>query len=243
MKEVHGIILRRIFKKEADTILEVYTKDAGLVYFQAKGVRKAEAKLKFRLDTFNLATIYYASSRYLPIIVDAKVEDRYSLLRQNLDRLRLANTAGHIISNIFESGFPDGRIWQEVLRYFNSLNDNNFSLEELSQLAYLTCYRFLSLGGFDPELVRCTVCLKPIFLGRLNISLINGGLVHNSCTAKSELSLDVARDVLYLVQDMKKGEPVLVLNQRLKEDVWSDFKKLTQFFFQYYFGLDISKLV
>src|SRR3989344_4187918 len=138
MKCVEGIILRKIPKKEADAIFEVYTKEPGLVYFQAKGVRKAEAKLKFRLDTFNLATIYYAPSRYLPIVVDSRVEERHSFLRQDLERLRLANTAGHIISNIFESWFPDSRIWQEITRYFNSLDDQNFSLEELSQLAYLT---------------------------------------------------------------------------------------------------------
>jgi recombinational DNA repair protein (RecF pathway) len=104
------------------------------------------------------------------------------------------------------------------------------------------CYQLLWLGGFDPELARCTVCLKPIFRGRLNISLINGGLVHASC-AYSEVSLSVDREVLYLVNDMKKTDPQAVLSQNLNSATWNDFRKLTQFFFQYYFGLDIGELI
>ena len=242
MNHTEGIILSSASRREADAVFKIYTKELGLVDFQAKSVKKAQAKLKFNLQPFNRATIYFVPARYLPIIVDAKVENNFAVIKNDLERLKLAGAVGHVLRNIFEPNWPDYRSWQKITAYFDSLNNPAVGADKISNLTCLMCYQLLWLGGFDPELARCTVCLKPIFRGRLNISLINGGLVHTNC-AYAEVSLSVNREVLYLVNDMKKTDPRAVLSQELNSDVWNDFRKLTQFFFQYYFGLDIGELI
>jgi len=242
MNYAEGIILSSAARREADAVFKIYTKELGLVDFQAKSVKKAQAKLKFNLQPFNRALIYFVPARYLPIIVDSKIENDFPVLKQDLARLKLAGAVGHVLKNVFEPRVPDYRSWQKISEYFDSLNNPQLDSDKISNLTCLMCYQLLGLGGFDPELVRCTVCLKPIFRGRLNISLINGGLVHAAC-AYTEVSLSVNREVLYLVNDMKKTDPRAVLSQNLNSATWDDFRKLTQFFFQYYFGLDIGELI
>ncbi len=250
MKSVEGIILKKIPRREADFIFEIYTKEMGLAHFQAKSVRKHSAKLKSGLDVFNYVDLFYAPSKYMPIITDFKIRNDFQSIKKNLKLLRLANFGAHVIGKIFEQGLSDEKAWNDVSAYFNSLNKEDLKISEASDSAYIFCYRLLHINGVQPELDKCVRCGKPVLEENLSISLVNGGIAHYKClnTQKIEpyrianATLNLSGGVLNFASLINSESGISPLNIP-NQEVLQDFKKLTEILFQYHFGIDISKLL
>jgi DNA repair protein RecO len=247
MKSIEGIILKKIPRREADFIFEIYTKELGLAHFQAKSVRKHSAKLKSGLDVFNHVDLFYAPSKYMPIITDFKIRNDFQPIKKNLKLLKLANFGAHIIGKIFEPSLSDEKTWNDVSEYFNSLNKENLETEEAVNSAYIFCYKLLHINGVQPELDKCVKCGKPVLEENLSISLVSGGIVHYKCinTQKIEpykianATLSLSGGVLNLASQINSGTGVLVSGGQ-DHEVFQDFKKLTEILFQYHFGLTID---
>lgn len=250
MKQIEGIILKKIPRKEADLIFEIYTKELGLAHFQAKGVRKYSAKLKSGLDVFNHVDLFCAPSKYMPIITDFKIKSDFPRVKNNLKLLKLANFGARAIGKIFEPGLSDDRAWNNVFGYFNSLDKENLKSVEAADSAYVFCFRLLHINGVQPELDKCVRCGKPVLEENLSISLINGGIAHYKCinTQKIEpyrianATLNLSSGVLNLASQVSSGASVSISVEQ-NQDVLQDFKKLTEILFQYHFGIDIAILL
>ena len=250
MKSVEGIILKKIPRKEADFVFEIYTKEIGLAHFQAKGVRKHSAKLKSGLDVFNHVDLFYAPSRYMPIITDFKIRNDFQSIKKNLKFLKLANFGAYVIGKIFEPGLIDEKAWNRISEYFHTLGKEGPEISRAVNSTYAFCYQILHLNGIQPELDKCVKCLKPVLEENLVISLTGGGIAHYKCLDTRRVdpyrianaTLNVSGEVLNLASqsDLK---PVIVLSGSANEETWAYFRKLTEILFQYHFGIDVATLL
>lgn len=250
MKSVEGIILKKMPRREADLVFEIYTKEMGLAHFQAKGVRKHSAKLKSGLDVFNHVDLFYAPSKYMSIATDFKIRNDFSYMKKNLKLLKLANFSSHIIGKIFEPGLADEKAWNRISEYFHIIGKEGLEISGAINSTYAFCYQILHLNGIQPELDKCVRCGKPVLEENLVISLTGGGIAHYKCLNMHRIdpyrianaTLSVSGGVLNLAgqADIKPG---IVLSQSADEGIWADFRKLTEILFQYHFGIDINALL
>ena len=151
MKSVEGIILKKTPRREADAVFTLYTKEQGLMFFMAKGVRKQEAKLKAGLDVFNWVDLFYVPAKYIPIATDFRIKDDFKIIKSDLFRLRLAHFAAGAVLKIFEPGAGEEKIWQKTFDFFSALNNRYASLESLEESVYQWCYHILDLNGLNPR--------------------------------------------------------------------------------------------
>jgi DNA repair protein RecO len=250
MKSIEGIILKKIPRKEADFVFEIYTKELGLAHFQAKSVRKHSAKLKSGLDVFNYVDLFYAPSKYMPIITDFKIRSDLQSVKKNLKLLKFANFGAYVIGKIFEPGLSDEKAWNDVSEYFDSLNKENLEVCDAMNSAHIFCYRLLHSNGVQPELDRCVRCGNPVLEENLSISLVNGGIIHYKCINTQNIepyriantTLILSEGVLNLASQINSRIDLLSSNI-FNQEVFQDFKKLTEILFQYHFGINISKLL
>lgn len=250
MKSVEGIILRKIPRKEADFVFDVYTKELGLASFQAKGVRKHSSKLKSGLDIFNFVDLFFVQSKYVPIITDFKVKNDFTRIKKNLRLLKLANFVSYTVTKIFEHGLSDQQSWENISSYFNYLNKEELKAEEVINSAYVFCYRILHSNGLQPELDRCVKCRKPVLEENLSISLVNGGIAHYSCINTKKIepfrianeTINMPHGILTLASRMNSVGYSLSLGSK-ETEIFEDFKKLTEILFQYHFGININTLL
>lgn len=243
MRQVEGVILKCWPSREADAIFELYTQEFGLMRFQAKGVRKNEAKLKFSLDIFNWLTVHYVSSRHLPIITDVSVKENNSFFKNDLKRLKLAANLAYILGRVLELGETDHNLWQKITSYFSWLSNPSLDQEEIIKLSYLWYYQLLGLQGFDPEVKNCLQCLRPIFEDKISFSVNVGGLIHAHCRPQASPIFNLNPEIILLSRALKITDPLILIKQISSWLVWSDFKKLTQVFYEYYFGIDLKTLL
>lgn len=253
MKKVEGIILKKSPRREADAVFEIYTKELGLAYFQAKSVRKQTGKLKNGLDVFNWAEIYFVPAKYLPIITETKVKDYASVIKNDLYRFKLAQLAAHILPRIMEPGLAEPAIWREVSVYFSNLNDTVLDRSQLLQKVYFLCYRLMILSGYQPQLEKCTKCHKPVFEKELKLSLSSGGLVHLNCLTgldrpdyrRANTILNLKTSLVSFVSEISSLQFHFKIDSPdgLNAADWQDFERMVQIFFGYHFGIDLSKLL
>ena len=151
MKSVEGIILKKTPRREADAVFTLYTKEQGLMFFMARGVRKQEAKLKAGLDVFNWVDLFYVPAKYIPIATDFRIKDDFKIIKSDLFRLRLAHFAAGAVLKIFEPGAGEEKIWQKTFDFFSALNNRYASLESLEESVYQWCYHILDLNGLNPR--------------------------------------------------------------------------------------------
>ncbi len=253
MKKVEGIILKRSPRFEADAIFEVYTKELGLVHFQAKSVRKYTGKLKSGLEVFNWAEIYFVPAKYLPIITETKVKNYLPGIKNNLYRLKLAQVAAYVLPKIMEPGLTEPEIWHEVSIYFSNLNDETLDRAQLLKKVYFLCYRLMILNGYQPQLEKCTKCHQSVLGENLKLSLTSGGLVHLNCLVDLSVPnyreannvLNLNKAVLAFVNQISSPEFHFKADDAasLAAGHQPDFERLVRLFFGYHFGIDLSKLL
>lgn len=250
MKSVEGIILKKTPRREADLVFEVYTREAGLAHFQAKGVRKHSAKLKSGLDVFNYVDLFFAPSKYIPIITDFRVKNDFQLIRKNLKLLKLADFASWIVGKIFEPSLSDDKTWNDILEYFNLINKDDLEIRDAENSAYVFCYKLLRRNGVHPELDKCVRCGKIVLGENLTVSLVNGGIAHYECLnfqktepyriANSTLAL--SKEVLNTA-NQTDSEYKIFMSNIPNQEVLQDFKKLTEILFQYHFDINVGELI
>lgn len=151
MKSIEGIILKNSPRREADAVFTLYTKEYGLMEFQAKSVRKHSGKLRHGLDMFNHTEIFFVPSKYMPIITDFKIKDSHLVLKNDLYRLKLAHFVAQIIFRIFEPGTAEEKVWQKTADFFSILNNKYATKDGLKESAYLWCYFILDTNGLNPR--------------------------------------------------------------------------------------------
>src|SRR5215204_4691361 len=92
-----GIVLRSIRYGEADRILDLYTREAGLVSIIAKGIRRTKSRFGGRLEPLSCVDFLAYEGRTLDTITQVEVLRSFHGVRENLESL---NAAGGIVANI-----------------------------------------------------------------------------------------------------------------------------------------------
>src|SRR4028118_999159 len=85
-----GIVLRSIRYGEADRILDLYTRDAGLVSAIAKGIRRTKSRFGARLEPLSCVDFAAYGGRSLDTITQAETLRSFHSIRENLARFEAA---------------------------------------------------------------------------------------------------------------------------------------------------------
>jgi hypothetical protein len=85
-----GIVLRSIRYGEADRILDLYTRDAGLVSAIAKGIRRTKSRFGARLEPLSCVDFVAYQGRTLDTLTQAELLRSFRGVREDLARFDAA---------------------------------------------------------------------------------------------------------------------------------------------------------
>ena len=92
-----GIVLRSIRYGEADRILDLYTRDAGLVSIIAKGIRRTKSRFGGRLEPLSCVDFLAYEGRTLDTVTQVEVLRSFQGVREDLKRL---DAAGGMVATV-----------------------------------------------------------------------------------------------------------------------------------------------
>lgn len=179
-----GFILKKVDVGESDRIFTIFTKDFGKLEILAKALRKITSKLRGGMELFYLSDIEFIQGKTHKTLTDAILIERFSNLRKDLKKLKIAFEISEIIDNLIKGEEKDEQIWQLLRKTLERLNNVYLSIKECWLIYYYFLWNFLSILGFKPQLNFCSICQKKLTPKNLYFNEKEGGLICSNCLEK-----------------------------------------------------------
>lgn len=145
-----GIILGSKNFKEANKYFYILTKDLGLVYAEAEGIRKLSSKLRYVLQDFNYVKLDFVQRKNIWRITNAIKTNELELLNKDFNKLKIVANISKLLLRLLPGIEPNPTLFQEVLDGFSLLEKDN-SKEELKNIEIVLVLRILSNLGYIGE--------------------------------------------------------------------------------------------
>jgi DNA repair protein RecO (recombination protein O) len=198
-----GIVLRSVRYGEADRILDLYTRDAGLVSVIAKGIRRTKSRFGGRLEPLSCVDFLAYEGRTLDTITQVEVLRSFHGIRENLESL---NAAGGIVANIKALSGGD----EADRRVFNLLYHALDALETrtgyTASIEVAFSLKLSILAGYAIRLDACIGCERDpdeaVKGDYYYFAPTLGGVLCTNCCAATADSFPLPPETLAALQDL-----------------------------------------
>ena len=190
-----GIVLRSIRYGEADRILDLYTRDAGLVSAIAKGIRRTRSRFGARLEPLSCVDFVAYHGRSLDTVTQAEVLRSFRGVREDLARFEAAASMVASVRALSGGDEADRRVFNLLYNGLDALEerDSGFGAIEAAFGIKLSI-----LAGYAPQLDACLGCeAEPDQLAEpLYFAPNLGGLLCSDCRTQTADSFPLAPGTL-----------------------------------------------
>ena len=196
----YGIVLSNYNYSESDKILNIYTKENGLVKAIAKGVKKSNSRLGGKVTQLSCCFFQFAKGKNLDVITDCSQVNSFALLRSDLNRLTYGILFLEIVRSFAHEMESESIHIYELLysglEHLQTINDPDlFSIKFILD--------FLIVHGFSPQLETCVSCSREVdrsISPQVNYySCVLGGLLCVECSGFVEYK-QISSQVLNIIE-------------------------------------------
>ncbi len=150
-----GIVLRSIRYGEADRILDLYTRDAGLVSAIAKGIRRTRSRFGARLEPLSCVDFVAYHGRTLDTVTQAEVLRSFRGIREDLARFEAAASMVGSVRALSGGDEADRRVFNLL---YNALDALEVRDSDFGAIQAAFGLKLSILAGYAPQLDACLSC-------------------------------------------------------------------------------------
>ncbi|MBR1867975.1 MAG: DNA repair protein RecO [Clostridia bacterium] len=177
-----AITLRAVNYKDNDRILTLITPEKGKISVSAKGVRKANAKMKVVSEPFCLSDcVFYERSGRLTL-TEAEIVDTFFPIRENIWRFYAGTVALELANFLSQEDLEGTKLFSSLLTFLKDLCYGD--RDEIGLLAEFI-YRVLYDEGFAVDFSVCGRCGGNIE-GRVRFNIKDGINVCENCAREGD---------------------------------------------------------
>ncbi|MBR4619125.1 MAG: DNA repair protein RecO [Bacilli bacterium] len=172
---IEGIVIRETNYSESSKILNVLTKDRGLIGVMSKGCRNMKNKLRgvSRKLIYGSFHIYYKENG-LSTLIDVDVKNSYNNILSNFDAITYATYILMLFEQVAKQS-NDNSLF-DLLRAGLQKIDEGFNPLILTNIMELKCLNYL---GVSPSIDCCSLCGDDKNI--LTLSSDHGGFICKNC--------------------------------------------------------------
>jgi DNA repair protein RecO (recombination protein O) len=237
--QADAIVLRRLDYGDADRILTLLTREYGKLAAIAKGARRSKTRVGSSLDLFGRSRMMLAKGRNLDVV--AQVERRGDVRHISGDLLRTAyaGLVTEVADKVLEDRHPVDDVFELVARTLDQLNDPSRSAR--ADAAWFLM-RILELLGYQPQLVDCAGCARPLEEVDAWFSALLGGILCPACGAHDQAGSAVSVTSLKVLRVMAADHGELYDRLRLTESVLFQLERALEAQLEYHLDRRLKSL-
>ena len=212
--DVDGIVLQDTNYSESSKILNVLTKEYGLIGVMSKGSRNMKSKLRSvsRKLIYGTFHIYYKENG-LSTLIGVDIKNSYSSILNDLTSISYASYIIDLVKQVIkENDSPD--VYDLTISTLNKINEG---LDPLV-LTNILELKLLDYLGVKPSIDSCSICGNSDSI--VSLSSSNGGFLCKNCYSDdiitSEKTIKMIR--MYYYVDIDKITKLDVSNE-VKKDI------------------------
>ena len=138
-------------KGEDSKLLRLYTRELGLVYAHAQGVRKLSSKLRFTLQDFSLATVDLVRGREIWRLTTATPVHSYAAIRKNRASETILARVNSLLIRLVTGEEPSDEIYDIIAGTYDILEKGAPTPAEYRALELFSVARILIALGYLPR--------------------------------------------------------------------------------------------
>ena len=201
--QTEGLIIKSRDINENDTVVKILTGDLGLISAFANGTKRVKSRTASAAVspmTYSRLTLYRGRESY--IIDDAKAIDVFFGLREDIERLSLANYFCELAGEFSPENTEAHEFLSLTLNLLHLLSEDKRSADFLKPVGEL---RMLALAGYMPDVLACAGCGK-YEGGDFYLDPVEGRLLCADCAEKARHITNLDNGALYALRHICLAE-------------------------------------
>ncbi len=221
--KTEAVVLREVEINEADKLLDLLTKDRGLLTVKARSVRRGSSPLKSACQLLTFSEFTLQEYRGKLTVQEAQSLEQFRSLREDIELLALGSYFAQAAGAVAQADAPNPELLQLLCNALFALGSRN-----RSQLLVKAGFelRLACLAGFTPDLTACAICGagEP---DRFDLS--RGTLSCAACREReSGIRLPLTPGILMAMRYIAWCEPKRLFSFRLEEESLRALSHLTE---------------
>lgn len=176
IKKFEGIVISTVNYKESSKIINVFTKDDGIVGLMAKGAKKANSKISYGSDVLSYGSFYVnvKNDHSMANLVEVDIINPFKVIRKDIIKLNYAIYLLELASQVYRHD-NDKEIYCLLKEGLIKINDD-FDPRVITNIVELKMLHFL---GIKPSIDCCVQCGNSNDI--VTISSYKGGYLCKEC--------------------------------------------------------------
>jgi DNA repair protein RecO (recombination protein O) len=150
-----GIVLRSIRYGEADRILDLYTRDLGLVSAIAKGIRRTKSRFGGRLEPLSCVEFLAYKGKTLDTITQVEILRSFRGVREDIARFECAGRMVGVVRALSGGDEADRRVFNLLYHALDALESRE---EDMKSVEAAFTLKLSIVAGYTPRLDACVSC-------------------------------------------------------------------------------------
>ena len=173
-----GYVIKTTDVKDNDVILNVYTREYGIVALYARGIKKSTSKNAYACQLFDYSEFMIDMNQIksMQLLKSATLKKEFMGIRSDYDRLALASVVIELAGYLEEDNIFD--LLETTLHYLDSH-------KEPYTIFNLFVVKYLDMLGLSPEVDGCVLCGDTSAIE--TISVLDGGFLCRNCNRHQHL--------------------------------------------------------
>ena len=224
---IDGIIINSRNYSETSKILDIFTKEYGIIGVLAKGCRSLKSNLRSVSDKLTYAkfTIYYKKDK-LSLLSEASIISNFSNIKKDIEKISYASFLLDLTNQVYKQN-NDSTLYDLLISALIKINDN-FNPLAITNIVEL---KYLDYLGVMPQLMGCAIC------GRKNVITLSsdkGGFLCSNCHTNEPIISDKAIKLIrmYSLVDINK-----ISKLDIKKDIIYENNNFIDDYYDRYTGL------
>ena len=225
--DVEGIIINVKNYGDTSKIIDILTKEYGIINVIAKGCKSLKSNLRSVTDklTYGIFTIYYKKDK-LSILSEASIINNFSNIKKDIEKISYASYILDLTNQVYKQS-EESILYNLLISSLKKINDN-FNPLIITNILEL---KYLEYLGVMPNLDGCSICgVKNV----VTLSSDKGGYLCNKCHTNepivSNKSIKLVRT--YTLVDIDKIEKL-----DIKKDIVYEVNNFIDDYYDRYTGL------
>lgn len=225
--DVEGIIINVKNYGDTSKIIDILTKEYGVIGVIAKGCKSIKSNLRSVTDklTYATFTIYFKKDK-LSILSEASVINNFSNIKKDIEKISYASFLIDLTNQVYKQ-CEDNNLYDLLISSLIKINDsfNPLIITNILELKYL---EYL---GVMPNLNGCSICESKSVV---TLSSDKGGYLCSKCHTNEPIVSDKAIKLvrMYTLVDINKIEKL-----DIKKDVVYEVNNFIDDYYDRYTGL------
>ena len=227
IENVEGIILNTRNYNETSKILDIFTKEYGVIGVIAKGCKSLKSNLRSVTDklTYATFTIYYKKDK-LSILTEASVINNFNNIKKDIVSISYASYLLDLTNQVYKQN-NSSDLYSLLISALIKLNEgfNPLVITNILELKYLDYL------GIMPNLDGCIICGSK---NVITLSSDKGGYLCKKCVTNEPISSDKAIKLvrMYYYVDIDK-----ISKLDLSKDIINEVNNFIDDYYDRYTGL------